>query len=226
MSDDESICGSAALFPASNDGDVPSPVLPPAGDFDGALPRMMEAQELCILKFRLVRWQTRSCRSWRCESLCVQRDLSQLGIGLFTSQGRLDSLVLDDNLLSRSHFQAVPSSTDVLAKINESFPSGENGFFKQIVGDNSWPDRRSDNCGGLCGALVRNRRQCTTSTNCIEPPCCCVASGATRSSQCDDAFDGDDGGFLSAQPAALLLAGPALAAGGRSGRTNGGRGGD
>ena len=32
MSDDESICGSAALRPASKDGDVPSPILYPEGD--------------------------------------------------------------------------------------------------------------------------------------------------------------------------------------------------
>ena len=36
MSDDESICGSAALGPASIAGDVPSPILVPAGDLDGA----------------------------------------------------------------------------------------------------------------------------------------------------------------------------------------------
>ena len=39
QSDDESICGiccSAAWGPASNDGDVPLPMLIPAGDLDGA----------------------------------------------------------------------------------------------------------------------------------------------------------------------------------------------
>ena len=36
MFDDKSICGSAALGSASNDGDVPSPMLVPAGDLDGA----------------------------------------------------------------------------------------------------------------------------------------------------------------------------------------------
>ena len=45
-----------------------------------------------------MRWQTRPCRPWRFETLCVQRDIYQFGSGLFTSQGRLDSLMLDDNL--------------------------------------------------------------------------------------------------------------------------------
>ena len=36
MFHDESMHGSAALRPASNDGDAPSPILFPAGDFDCA----------------------------------------------------------------------------------------------------------------------------------------------------------------------------------------------
>ena len=133
---------------------------------------------------RRMRWQTCRCRSWRCETLCVQRDISQFGIGLCTSLVRLDSLMLDDNLRQDHTSKQCYLPKDVFAKGNESSPSGKSAaFFIQIVGEISWHDRRSDDCGVWCGAHRRTRRQCTTSTSCFEPLCCCVASGATCSSQ-------------------------------------------
>ena len=42
--------------------------------------------------------------------------------------------------------------------------------YLDVSGEISWPDRRSDDCGGLCGVLGRNRKQCTTSTSCTAEP--------------------------------------------------------
>ena len=72
-----------------------------------------------------MRRQTRPCRSWRCETLCVQWDVSRFGIGLFTSQGRLDSLMLDDTLRQDHASRQCCLPRMCFAKDNGSFPSGK-----------------------------------------------------------------------------------------------------
>ena len=101
-------------------------------------------------QFRRMRWQTRPCRSWRFETLCVQRDISQVGVGLFTRQERHNSLMLD-GILRQDHTSRrryLPRMC--LQKATSRFPMVKVPFL-QIVGEISWPDRRSDDCG--CGRV-------------------------------------------------------------------------
>ena len=110
-------------------------------------------------------------------------DLSQFGIGLFTSQASLGSLRLDGNLRQDPTSKQCYLPKDVFAKGNESFPSGKSAaFYKLLVKSHGPIDARTT--AAVCAERFgRTRRQCTTSTSCVEPLCCCVASGATCSSQ-------------------------------------------
>ena len=164
-------------------------------------------------QFRRIRWQTRPCRSSRCATLCVQRDISQFGIGLFTSQERLDSLMLDDNLRQDHTSKQCYLPLMFFAKGNESLPSGKSAAsFKLSVISHGPIDARTTAaiCTERLGELEGNARPAPAVLNCFV-----AALPAARPAPAngDDAVDGDEGGLLIAQPAALPLVEPCLVAG-------------
>ena len=111
-------------------------------------------------------------------------------------------------LAARSYFEAVLFSKDVFAKGNESFPSDKSAaFYKLLVKSHGPIDARTIAavCAECLDELEGNVRPAPT--DCTEPLCCCVASGATCST-----VDGDEGGLLIAQPAAPVEPGPAAGA--------------
>ena len=116
-------------------------------------------------------------------------------------------------LAARSYFRAVLSSTDVFAKGNESFPSGKSApSYKLLVISHGPIDARTTAavCAERLDEVEGNARPAPAVLNCFVAA---LPAARPAPDNGDDAVDGDEGGLLIAQPAALLRVEPCPAAG-------------
>ena len=106
-------------------------------------------------------------------------------------------------LAAKSYFQTVLSSTDVVAKSNELFPSGKSAAsYKLLVISHGPIDARTTAavCAERLDELEGNARPAPAVLNCFVAA---LTAARPAPANGDNAVGGDEGGLLIAQPAAL-----------------------